>query len=63
MPEPSNDGLPPDSPDRIHQEEKKTTKLENLISRPHVIKGNPDDIVDIHWGFDHSLPRTEKIYD
>ncbi len=24
-------------------------KLQNLASRPNVIKGNPDDIVDITW--------------
>ena len=27
----------------------KMNKLENLISRPDVIKGNPDDLVDISW--------------
>ena len=27
----------------------KMNKLENLISRPNVIKGNPDDLVDISW--------------
>lgn len=24
-------------------------KLQNLISRPNVIKGNPDDLVNISW--------------
>ena len=24
-------------------------KLQNLVSRPNVIKGNPDDLVDINW--------------
>ncbi len=27
----------------------KIDKLQNLIARPHVIKGNPDDLVDISW--------------
>lgn len=25
------------------------SKLENLINRPGVIEGNPDDLVDIEW--------------
>ncbi|MFQ5628597.1 MAG: type II toxin-antitoxin system Phd/YefM family antitoxin [bacterium] len=28
---------------------KKADKLQNLISRPHVIKGDPDDLVNISW--------------
>ena len=28
---------------------KKVDKLQNLVSRPYVIKGNPDDLVDISW--------------
>ncbi len=27
----------------------KSSKLQNLISRPDVIKGDPDDLVDISW--------------
>ena len=27
----------------------KANKLQNLISRPHVIKGDPNDLVDISW--------------
>ena len=27
----------------------KVNKLENLISRPNAIQGNPDDLVDISW--------------
>ena len=27
----------------------KTDKLQNLISRPNVIKGDPDDLVEISW--------------
>lgn len=27
----------------------KTNKLQNLISRAEVIKGDPDDLVDISW--------------
>lgn len=27
----------------------KTNKLLNLVSRPHVIQGNPNDIVGISW--------------
>ena len=27
----------------------KTKKLQNLVSRPNVIKGNPDDLVGISW--------------
>lgn len=27
----------------------KADKLQNLVSRPSVIKGNPDDLVDISW--------------
>ena len=27
----------------------KSKKLQNLISRPNVIKGNPDDLVGISW--------------
>ncbi|MBN2010912.1 type II toxin-antitoxin system Phd/YefM family antitoxin [candidate division KSB1 bacterium] len=27
----------------------KVDKLQNLVSRPHAIKGNPDDLVNIHW--------------
>jgi hypothetical protein len=28
----------------------KANKLQNLVSRPNVIKGNSDDLVDISWG-------------
>lgn len=24
-------------------------KLQNLVSRPHVIQGDPDDLVDVNW--------------
>jgi prevent-host-death family protein len=27
----------------------KSKKLQNLVSRPNVIKGNPDDLVSISW--------------
>jgi len=27
----------------------KSNKLQNLVSRPNVIRGNPDDLVDISW--------------
>ncbi|HEY84840.1 MAG TPA: type II toxin-antitoxin system Phd/YefM family antitoxin [Chloroflexi bacterium] len=27
----------------------KADKLKNLISRPHIIQGDPDDLVDISW--------------
>jgi prevent-host-death family protein len=27
----------------------KVNKLENLVSRPNVINGNPDDLVDVNW--------------
>ena len=27
----------------------KVNKLDNLVSRPNVIRGNPDDIVDMSW--------------
>ena len=27
----------------------KVNKLQNLVSRPNVIKENPDDLVDINW--------------
>ena len=27
----------------------KSNKLQNLVSRPNVIKGNPDDLVSISW--------------
>ena len=27
----------------------KIDKLQNLVSRPYVIKGDPDDLVDISW--------------
>jgi prevent-host-death family protein len=27
----------------------KVNKLQKLVSRPNVIKGNPDDLVDISW--------------
>jgi len=27
----------------------KSNKFQNLISRPNVIKGNPDDLIDISW--------------
>jgi prevent-host-death family protein len=27
----------------------KANKLHNLVSRPDVIKGNPDDLVNISW--------------
>lgn len=29
--------------------EENVDKLQNLISRPNVIKGNPEDLVNIHW--------------
>jgi prevent-host-death family protein len=28
---------------------KTRSKLQNLVSRPNVIKGNPDDLVEISW--------------
>jgi prevent-host-death family protein len=28
---------------------KTRNKLQNLVSRPNVIKGNPDDLVEISW--------------
>lgn len=28
---------------------KESNKLENLVPRPDVIKGDPDDLVDISW--------------
>jgi prevent-host-death family protein len=28
---------------------KTKNKLQNLVSRPNVIKGNPDDLVEISW--------------
>lgn len=28
---------------------KKIDKLQNLVSRPNVIKGNPEDLVEISW--------------
>ncbi|MBV7328256.1 type II toxin-antitoxin system Phd/YefM family antitoxin [Chloroflexi bacterium TSY] len=34
---------------------KKVDKLQNLISRPDVIQGNPDDLVDIHWDSEVNL--------
>ena len=27
----------------------KVHKFQNLVSRPHIIQGNPDDLVDIRW--------------
>jgi hypothetical protein len=27
----------------------KTDKLKNLISRRHIINGNPDDLIDVKW--------------
>ncbi len=33
----------------------KTDKLQNLVSRPHVIKGNPNDLVNISWEGDVNL--------
>ena len=27
----------------------KPDKLQNIISRPNVIQGDPNDLVDIHW--------------
>ena len=27
----------------------KVNKLQNLVSRPNMIKGNPNDLVDISW--------------
>ena len=27
----------------------KVDKLQNLVSRPNVIKGNPDELVEISW--------------
>ena len=27
----------------------KTNKLQNLISRPNVIKGDPDDLINLSW--------------
>jgi antitoxin (DNA-binding transcriptional repressor) of toxin-antitoxin stability system len=32
-----------------------TSKLSNLVSRPHVITGNPDDLVDICWDGEMNL--------
>jgi antitoxin (DNA-binding transcriptional repressor) of toxin-antitoxin stability system len=32
-----------------------TNKLSNLVSRPHVIAGNPDDLVDICWDGEMNL--------
>lgn len=33
----------------------KVDKLQNLISRPDVIKGDPDDLIDIRWDKDLNL--------
>ncbi len=33
----------------------KTNKLLNLVSRPQVIHGNPNDLVDISWEEEVSL--------
>jgi prevent-host-death family protein len=33
----------------------KTNKLQNLTSRPEVIKGNPQDLVDINWEEDLNI--------
>ena len=33
----------------------KVNKLDNLISRPNVIKGNPDDLVDMSRGKEVNL--------
>jgi prevent-host-death family protein len=33
----------------------KVDKLQNLVSRPDAIKGDPDDLVDIHWEKDVNL--------
>lgn len=33
----------------------KVDKLQNLISRPEVIKGDPDDLVNIRWEKDVNL--------
>jgi len=33
----------------------KANKLQNLVSRPNVIKGNSDDLVDISWEKEVSL--------
>ncbi len=33
----------------------KTSKLQNLISRPDVIKGDPDDLADISWAKEVNL--------
>jgi len=33
----------------------KVNKLQNLVSRPNVIKGNPDDLVDISWESEMNL--------
>ncbi|MBE9145648.1 type II toxin-antitoxin system Phd/YefM family antitoxin [Planktothrix mougeotii] len=27
----------------------KLEKLQNLVYRPHVILGEPDDLIDLHW--------------
>ncbi len=33
----------------------KINKLQNLVSRPHVIHGNPNNLVDISWEEEVSL--------
>lgn len=33
----------------------KSDKLQNLVSRPSVITGNPDDLADIHWEHEVNL--------
>ena len=33
----------------------KANKLQNLVSRPNVIKGNPDDLAGISWEMEVNL--------
>ncbi len=33
----------------------KTDKLQNLIPRPHAIKGDPHDLVEVNWGGEVNL--------
>ena len=36
--------------------EQEVEKLRNLVHRPHVIIGDPEDLPDIHWEVNLDLP-------
>jgi hypothetical protein len=40
----------------------KKSKLDNLVSRPNVIQGNPDDLVNLSWEDEFTKSKVKMLY-